>query len=389
MVVAQIIHGPVLYNLGNNEVVLWWETDLVEGPNKVQWWKSGVSAVDVTAITTSVRDEFGTERYVHRVTLTGLTAGTVHSYKIFAFNYEDAVTRTFTTYRDTGSSVKIGVFGNPEGNLAGPSVLPSFEVALNTLNSLGVAGYVTTGGLVSDGDRYGAWADEWLATMGSDLRTKGLSGARGETDGFSPMSRAMFPMAHASNSYAVHSIGKARFAFLNSVPGVARNSLRISKEQANWLLDDVVRTTSWKTSDYRVIVVHHPWRTTFWNDSCQYGTVGTEASLMGLHELVKLSGADLVLYGYSRSYQRGAYDSTYQNNPHQIVHIVTGGGGAPAHDNRCWRWAPPEEPGIVKDTADYAVLSMDISAARLRIDAYDLATTAIIDSVSIVPHTLF
>jgi hypothetical protein len=116
---------------------------------------------------------------------------------------------------------------------------------------------------------------------------------------------------------------------------------------------------------------------------------GTREDLIQLQELVKLSGVDLVLYGYSHSYQRGAFTSTFRNNAHTIHHVVTGGGGAFKHANRCFSWPPPVEPGILKDSSDYIALTLEISSSRLFVEAHNLETDTVFDSLSIPPHTLF
>lgn len=392
---ATIVHGPALYHLSNDSVLIWWETDIPDGPNKIEWWKTAQAHAFVTATTRTIFDlVVEQERYVHWVHLTGLTANTVHSYKLFAFLFEtpEVFAHTFKTYPDDGSVVKVGVWGNNEFQTA--AAVPGFQATLSFLDGVGATTYLTTGGIVGDGNYYGNWTGHWLDSLGQDrLGSKGISGARGETDGASQVARAMWPFPEGNEPVSDlvwdHSIGKAWVASVTSVPGDPLRDLRIGRPQGEWLLNRVSQKAAWKDALYRILLVHHPFRTTFWNDSCEYGADGTREDLVQLQELVKLSGADLVLYGYSRSYQRGAFTSTFRNNSHTIHHIVTGGGGAFKHSNRCFSWPAPTEPSILKDSSDYIALTLEVSASRLFIEAHNMETSTVFDSVAIAPHTLF
>ncbi len=385
MAVSSVLYGPCLYNLGNDQVLIWWETNTSEGAHAVDWWVSAMIPVLAPAQSLRLPDlDSGLERYVHSVKLSGLQPNVQHYFRIYGLNFLSSP-YLFRTLRNDGQSVRLGVWGSNESY---PAVtVPGLGATLSFLDAQGVVGYLGTGSYVGDGRVHGDWVSHWLGSVGSRLLTKGFSGCRGDTDGYSGMSRGMLPFHSPSAATFAVSIGSARIVALTSVNG-ARNGLRTNGSQRQWFLNEVSGDI-WKAAAYRIILVHHPVRTVYWTGLCDYGTGGTDTDLLSnLLPLLKVSGADLVLHGHSRSYQRGAYPTTVPGGSHVVHHIVSAGGGAPAHTSRCWDWSPPQEPGILYDFAGYSAMVLDISSARLQVEAFDLRTQAVVDRVSLAPHTL-
>ena len=390
MSLCQVLtEGPALYNVGNDQALIWWETDVItDAINYIQYWPTGspLQTTDVTATTVTVRDTFDGTSYIHYSLLTGLSAGTSYT---FTVNGEQLTTPeySFSTYASDGSTVTLGLWGCNHGNVS--ASVPGFAATLSAMASYGVDGYLGTGGYVSNGELHRYWVNHWYDVIGSYLQSKSFTGCRGEADGSFYMSKSMMPFFHESGSYQFVKIGKAVVVVLDSNRGVPRTSLKQGGEQLDWFLNSAVTDTVWKDSYYRVVLVHHPFRTTYWNNSGVYGDGNTIQSLYDdLFPVLKSAGTDLVIQGHSRSYQRGSYQSTYPESEHCVYHIVSGGGGDYAHTNREWDWQPPNDPGIVFDSFAYHFLALEISSTSLKVRCIKTSDSSVLDTVTLTPHSL-
>lgn len=382
----QLLAGPLLYGLGNDQVIVWWQTDLQGAANRiVHWTGGGAPEMTVTAATSARIDAVGRPVFAHAARVRGLAPGKLHYFRVLGDELETA-TKVFSTYPDDGTAVRIGVFGASVGNAA--NTLPGLGYTVSTLRTLGVQGYLGTGGYVEEGRHYSSWQAGWLSVMGTELRTRGFFGCRGTGDGEGDLGTAMLPLPGGSQDFAALTIGKARVLVLNSMPA-SRPGLAPGGAQAEWLLHQAALDPAWTSAAYRILIVHHPSRTTLWAPGQGYGTDGTDEFLRRqLDPLLKVSGADVVLFGASRSYQRGSYLSTHPRSKHRIHHIVTGGGGGAKHSQRSWEWDPPDDPGVLVDSSNYIVLVLDISGSLLTVEAYDMETAEVVDWVQVVPHSL-
>ena len=386
MVVAKILYGPAIYFLGNDEATVWWVTDTIEGGlNGLQAWSTGNPPVFWPSRIRTVEDEVTNSAiYSHSVRLTGLVQNGYQNFRIQAFNFLTAVPYVFRTYRNDGASVRLGLWGNSEGNNTGST--PGLLDTLARLDARVVDGYLSVGSIVGNGALVGDWKS-WATATASRLVSKGLSLCRGETDGYGSVAKAMLPFPVYDDYFAV-SIGLARVVGLNSVN---RRNIRNPSAQTSWFLNTETPSNAWKTAQYRIVLVNQPYRTTWWRDSFDFGdATGTDQDLFRfLLPMLQASGADIVLQGRSRSYQRGVIDSTYPNNHHQIIHMVSGGGGAPKNQTRRWTWPPPNIPNILFDSNEYHGLVFDISSTRMSIECQGFESGTVLDSINIAPHTLF
>lgn len=378
-----ILQGPKLYNRSNDGVIIWWETDGVgDGNNfvRVNPTASPGSTTDYTAKTFVIPNKDKAVVTTHASTVTGLIAGTSYQFKIFGLSLETNPA-TFGTHPDDGSEVVIGVFGSTEGNASTFSDLVA-RVFFETGRE-----FLLTGGYVQDGESYNSWVNDWLNNF--SVLISSVTGCRGVPDGESKLAQAMMPNLGEGKGYYDLSIGNARIVVLNTLEGASRNSLKLGAAQSEWFLSNAAQTAAWKAAAYRIVLLHHPFRTTFWDQGCNFGDKGTIDILKdNLLPALKLSGADLVLQGNSRSYQRGGYQSTYSDLGFTVHHVVTGGGGAPMHTNKCFDWQAPDDPGILVDSSLENVVILKLTTEKMVVEAVDKTGAITIDKFTVLPHTL-
>ena len=153
--------------------------------------------------------------------------------------------------------------------------------------------------------------------------------------------------------------GRALFVAINSNSGL-RNSTQIT-----WL-DNVLNEAQQDTSiDWIVSFCHHPGRSELWPDG---NTAYIQNSV--IPTLNKYSKADILLYGHSHNYERGA---VLDGN----LRLMLNGGGGSALDR--WRMYSNQTPypEIQKsyDYYCYSIFDIDIAAKKMTVKSYSLGHT--------------
>lgn len=382
MDVANIVAGPFLFNQSNTGITILWVTDLGGGPNAIEYSYPGVAATQkIAAVQTIQNDTTGETLFSNRVDLKDLPEGTLVNYNILAENFFSTAVYTFKTLASS-SDVTLGVWGNNAGNFS--SSTPGLADTLTGIGS--VDGYLCTGGVTDNFEDYETWASGFYAASGSSFSTTPVNATRASSEPFAGLGRYLYPVP----TYASWSIGPIQVVSLDTASTAGRRGLSPGKPQYEWFTQVATNSPAWKEAKYRVLMTHNAPRTNLWSPDKSFGNgAGVDSELdQLLTPLIRLSGADLCLFGMSKSYQRGSVDSTRPENPGSSYYVITGGGGGFKHNIFVNDFGPPKIPNIVEESSSYHFLKLQATSSSLEVTAISLEFVSTIDSFTIAPRTL-
>lgn len=381
-----IIKRPIAYHLNNDSAVIWWETDSItsEGHGVVL---SLFGLPDVTYYATSYRitTSTGSLGSLHKINLPSLPGGATITVRILGPSYVGTSQYSFSNLDET-QSVRLAVINNPEGE---------FSASYPGLGSVVAKHEGITTGILSCGgiqkkhaaSSYSDWTDFYNTLY--DMCVSGCAAVFARSDGdIDSASAKMFPSSLYDKPYYAVSVGSIRIAVLDTTSNGRKGLLR--GKQLDWAMEEF-NGAIWRNAKYRVIMGQNPFRTTLWNQSLSFGDgKGTDPFLFrSLFPLLQKSGADLVLFGSTHSYQRGTIESTYPGFEGLITHYISCGGMTSPHTERTNNFKPTDPPSIVIEDSQPHYVTIDADSTSLRIVCRELDINgAVIDLLSIPPHSL-
>ncbi len=303
-------------------------------------WGRGPLCCDAMAVT----EESGPD-HLHRHTMEGLVPATRYFYRVRCggetrggefrtWPAADETTLAFIVYGDTRSQPDV------HDAVAG-AILDLLAEADDHRTLL-----ISTGDLVSNGDRESAWDEQFFSPHLPRLRRL-LAGAplvasRGNHEKSGLLFQRYFPYPDGGRGWWSFDVGPAHFVVLDQYRDYSPGS-----PQYAWLERDLAATDR----RWRILVLHQPG----WSAGAHRNT---EKVQRFLQPLCVRYGVSLVLAGHNHYYARCDVDG--------VQHITTGGGGAPLYTPR------PDHPHVVAAAKAYHFCRVEIRGGELRFVAQDL-----------------
>jgi len=296
--------------------------------------------------------EYGDD-HQHFYLMTGLVPGTEYHYRMIV--EEDTITGKFRSApEDTIKSLTFFAYGDtrskPEHhNDVAEQILKEIAKDEDALSFV-----ISAGDLVYNGNLEEDWDNEFFSGNYSFIRQMmqmlPYVATVGNHDGNGDLFEKYFPFPQYQNGdyYWSFDYGPAHFTIIDQFSTYTRSS-----KQYNWLVDDLANSDK----QWKFILMHEP----------GWSAGGMHANNVQVQELIqplcKEYGVQFVLTGHNHYYSCAVVDG--------VVHITTGGGGAPLHNPDL------SYPNIVKAEKNYHF-------CKIKIDDSSLHFTAINDLGNII-----
>lgn len=349
-----ITKPPLLQDFRQDAMTILWETNgNLERP-AVEWGPAGspmsnlLTRVETTEVTPN--------HYVHRATITGLTAETDYDYRLrmgdttyATYGFRTAPLAT-SPYRITWTS----------DNQNGPG---TFAGIVGRMAERDPDLYLSPGDIVQNGDTLSEWDDYWWTPLStSDFgQTTPTLFARGNHDGEHAYSYAYSALPENQSFYSF-TYGNAFIVVLDTEASTGTTS---SEQNQEAYLQAALSSAEAAAAEFKIVMFHKPPYTNLWDATnfffCLFGGSGYTGEGWVRNNwvpLFELHDVDLVVAGHTHSYQHGV-----QNG----VHYVLVGGGGGALDTFCGGdWALFD---FESDVHGYSV--MDVNGGTLSWTSYD------------------
>ena len=303
---ADLLLGPYVNRVTDSQATVLWVTQEGAPPTGFSLETQDGSLPFVVTGAAPISE--GVSAVLHTATLTGLMAGRTYDYAIADGRGE---TRgSFFTAPPKGSRkpFKFIVYGDTR------SFPDRHSAVIRAIQrDLPAAFFVNTGDLVADGRVWPLWQKEFFGPARDVLRRAPFWPVRGNHEEDAVMYRRLFDLPETKLYYSFD-FGNLHFVVLDS---------RLDERYADpamlaWLERDLAATKA----DWIIVAYHRP---SF--DVVEYRTTWGNSDVMPILEKY---GVDLVLSGHSHVYERFRPIGPAGGKP--IIHIITGGGGAPNYD---------------------------------------------------------
>lgn len=262
----------------------------------------------------SATQSFGSDNQ-YRYTISGLTPGTLYYY-----NIEGVGKGSFRTAPEQSeNAVKLFAFGDTRSYPADHNSVANQILTQIKSDKERQTMALFSGDYVSDGGDERDWTEQFfprsksgIVEMQSKLPIVGAIGNHeAERTGGSALLRKYYPFPHeaSSNFYWSFDYGPVHVTFVDQYTA----SYRTGSAQYNWIKSDLASTDK----EWKIMVFHGP----------GYSASGHENDKdvqNYLQPLCEQYGVDLVLNGDNHYYSRADVNG--------VMHITTGGGGAPLYD---------------------------------------------------------
>jgi predicted phosphodiesterase len=312
LVTPQITKLPLLQDVRADAMTLFWETDGNLAVHAVNWGRASHEENTEVRIETVQIDN---THFVHRTTLTGLSAETSYRYRVRS-GTNASPTYTFRTAPRHDTPFTVAWWADSQ---VGPTVLQQLipSMLAHGVDWMGVAGdLVTSGASLSD------WNNYWFKAL--EFRnigqTKPALFARGNHDGEHPFCYA-YSTLPGNGSWYAFDYGNSRFIFLDS-----EASTDIAPEQYAWLTNELNRVETQQAA-FRVVCFHKLPYANLWNGG---GYTGEPWVRQDWVPLLRKHHVDMVINGHAHNYNRGVTNG--------VTYIVTGGGGGALDTERVAYW---------------------------------------------------
>ena len=246
---------------------------------------------------------------LHTAKLEGLKPGTVYRYVLHgAGGRKTGEFRTAPDPQKCRGPFRFVVYGDTRSRPAKHKL-----VADAIAKEEDLAFVVVTGDLVGDGEDWEEWEEQFFTPAAAYLGRAAVWPVRGNHEGDAVLYREHFALPGNELWYSFD-YGNLHFVVLDSCwSGKAARAAMLE-----WLREDLAASDA----EWTFVSYHHP----TWN-------VGGHASRWGrgiFWPVLEKNGVDVVLAGHSHLYER--FRPVGPRNGKPIIHIVTGGGGAPLYD---------------------------------------------------------
>ncbi len=287
----------------------------------------------------------GRDELLHTVALDGLKAFTRYDYRI------GAVEGSFRTAPQGTVPFRFVVYGDTRSR---PQSHRSVSEAIAKEDPVLV---VCTGDLVANGEVWEQWKPQFFDAARSYLGTSVLWPVRGNHEMDAVFYRELFDLP-GNELYYSFDFANVHFVVLDTQIGDGR------REMLEWLEKDLAGNDA----EWTLVSYHVP---TF--------NVGGHGSKWGREDFLPLMeehGVDFVLTGHSHVYERFVPIGPAGKKP--LIHIVTGGGGAPTYDVK---YSPLLAGGIGRSELHYCVFEVDGNRCEMTVKRPD---GSVIDTLSLV-----
>lgn len=308
----QITKLPMLQDYRQDAMTLLWETDGNLASHAVDWGRSNVTEYTLAQVETLQIDA---SHFVHRATLTGLSAETRYVYRVRSGETKSA-TYSFRTapFRDTPFAVAWWA-----DSQVGPSVL---QQLIPSMLAHGVDWMGVSGDLASNGGSLYDWHQYWFRALEHQniAQTRPALFSRGNHDGEHPYAYA-YSALPGNEAWFAFDYGNSRFIFLDT-----ETSTSASPEQYAWLVNELARPAT-QNAMFRVVSFHKPPYCNLWNGGGYTGETWVRNDWV---PLFAQSHVDIVINGHAHNYNRGVTNG--------VTYTIVGGGGGTLDTERVAYW---------------------------------------------------
>ncbi|MFO7956755.1 MAG: metallophosphoesterase [Candidatus Brocadiia bacterium] len=324
---AGVLFGPYVNSVTESSGVVLWVTSAGVQPGSVTAVAEGEFASG-HRVTSGLLPVEGRAELLHAARLTDLRPGTRYRYEISSAG--ESLQGTFSTAPREGEPVRFVVYGDTRSR-------PEMHGAVGAA----IAGehpdfVVNTGDLVANGQNWDQWPEQFFGPATELLRRTALWPVRGNHERDAVLYRELFELPGNELFYSFD-WGDVHFVVLDS-----HGTPEQREEMLRWLEQDLAANDA----RWTFVTYHVP---TF--------NVGGHASQWGRDDVLPIMerhGVDMVFNGHSHLYERFRPIGPAEGKP--IVHVVTGGGGAP---NYPVLPSPMLAGGIGSSTLHHCVLRID------------------------------
>lgn len=287
-----------------------------------------------------------------KAVLTGLQPGTHYLYRV-----TDGKTQakgSFNTPSAASDQLTFWVYGDSRSGQATQNAIAGDIISEVQSNPASQSIVLFTGDIMDEADENNLQSDQFDPQYASTRKMMSglpMVNAMGNHDG-TQLFIKYFPYPFAGHFYWSFDYGPAHVAVVDQYADVSENS-----PQWQWLNQDLASTTlPWK-----FILLHEPG----WSAGPH---LNNEAVQKIIQNIAYHQHVAVIFAGHNHYYARAEVDG--------VVHITTGGGGAPLYDPE------PGAPNVVIAKKEFHYLKMQISGSQLTITAL-MPDNRVIDSFTI------
>jgi len=286
-----------------------------KGPYLQSLTTTGVTVMFDTGSTSSAKVEYGTTSSLGKsvsvsstskpasIRVSGLTANTTYYYKVTQGSSVSS-TYTFKTLLTTGLFT-FAVYGDDRSN-------PSEHAKILGYVKARTPAFAMNGGdIVYDGSNSSYWTSQFFVPAQSFISRYCMFTVPGNHE-----KEASYYFSylggHDGKKWYSFNVANAHFVMLDS-----NTDLSTTGSQYKWLVSDLAASTArWK-----FVIMHHP----LYSSGEHGSSLTLRHNLMPIFEKYMV---DMVFAGHDHDYERSR-PIIGPSGPHPVMHIVTGGGGAP------------------------------------------------------------
>ena len=352
---VKIVRGPYAVNVtATSATIMWWTNIAVAGSVTF----SGKSAVSDAAT------------MQHKVTVTGLSAGTQYSYTVAGGSV--TATGSVRTAAPAGKPYTFAVIGDYGSGSTPEQQNATRILGYNSdfLQTVGDNIYPSSG--FPDPNFATQYSDldaRIFKQMGGVLKTQAFFPANGNHEYFSNGQWwNAFPMPGSNNSWYSYNWGDAHILVLDTMQPYTSGSAQYTFAQSD-LASAAAKNAKWQI----VVSPNPPYNTT---NAPTGGSSGVRASLVPLFQS---NGVDLVLSGDAHNYQRSKpLINGAPVTSGGVTYVVTGGGGNGTNTPTS---AMPSFQ--VTRAAVFETLKVEVSGTALKVSAIAASDGSVIDTFTL------
>jgi hypothetical protein len=320
------IHLSWLHNETDTTMTVTWATALSEGTT-VEY---GLTVSYGQSETGSSFYSSNCGQYMHTVELTGLVPDTQYHYRCGSIGAWSA-DRTFYTAPSKGSdkSFVFAAFADNRTNQA-----PRVGIK-NTLNQFNPRFSILAGDYVSNGTAQSEW-NAWFGDMEDMISNSPAMVGLGNHENYAPIAPNYFHQFSLPAPATYYSFNYENTHFTCLFVPQDGTTINVGDAQYNWLVNDLQQADADTDIKWKIVYFHTPLYTITTNHPPNTSLRANIGSLLDHYRV------DVVFTGHNHDYERTYLlqnspvtvlqtGSNYTDNPHGMVHVLTGAAGAPLY----------------------------------------------------------
>ena len=304
---AKLLFGPYHNNATRSSIKILWVTDNKKNPGHIRI--KGIKKEHIPEVTL-VADGKG---YLQTVTIPGLKHTKYYTYTLH-YNKQE-IKGKFRTLAEKRSKYSFVIYGDTRTHADKHKKISDLIASENP------EFVVLSGDLVANGDKWDLWKKEFFDPASIFLKKTVLWPALGNHEGSGKIYLSLFDLPGNEKYYS--------FDYSNLHVVILDSVLSDKNEMIRWLKEDLKKNKKLWT----IVSYHHP----TYNIGGHHSDWGRKDILPVLEKY----GVDLVITGHSHLYER--FRPIGPQNKKPIIHIVSGGGGAPLY-------SPEKSPLLAQGT---------------------------------------